>query len=130
MINVLELFVAALLTLPLLLWYALYIVRVKMHGSKWRAVYFACDVSTIFFIGGAHVLIYEIWGLSLFWLFIVFTLMMLALFTYQVYKKDEEVNAKRAVKNVWRLNFLLFSVGYIVIFLYGLVFHWLDQMAF
>lgn len=119
--NVLAWTLATILTLPVLFFYLVYIVTVKLNKNKKKAFRLAVDASTIVFIASVHFLIIEVWGKSLLWLIFVLILIVAIVFTIINWKITEEIQPRRLIRGVWRFNFMLFFVIYFFLAFYGLV---------
>jgi Protein of unknown function (DUF3397) len=86
-----------------------------------RSVHYALDFSTVLFIFSVHFLLKTIWEKSFFWLIILVLIVTAMVFVIVHWKVKEEINLKKVMKGFWRFNFLLFSLVYIVLTLYGLI---------
>ncbi len=113
---------ATFITLPILFFYLVYFVTVKMNKNKKRAFRLAVDLSTIFFILATNFIIKEIWDVSLFWVIIVVMLMIAIVFTIIHWKLAEDILLSKMLRGIWRFHFLLFFALYIILSLYGLIF--------
>ncbi|WP_026700133.1 DUF3397 domain-containing protein [Salibacterium aidingense] len=119
MSNLLILIGAALLTLPLLAWYLVYIMVAKVTKNKGKAIRTAADTTTILFITAVHLLVMEIWGESYFWLLLLIILTTAVFFTIIHYRSGQDVEFMRLIKGIWRFTFFLFLAGYIILAGYG-----------
>ncbi|WP_018921353.1 DUF3397 domain-containing protein [Salsuginibacillus kocurii] len=119
---------ATLLTVPLLLFYFIYIISVKIHKQKKRALLHAADGSTIFFMGAVYVLVSAIWNYSLLWLFVLLLLVVASLFTWVHWKKYEEISLRHMLMGVWRFQFLLFFSAYVLLSFVGLGYYWMNYV--
>ncbi|MDQ0482788.1 DUF3397 domain-containing protein [Guptibacillus hwajinpoensis] len=119
--NVLAWIVATAITLPLLAWYLVYIVTVKMTRKKKFSFRLAVDISTIFFILSVHFIIVELFGHSFLWVILLLMIGAAVGFTVLHWKTKEDIQIHKVIKGAWRFNFLLFSTSYIVLLLIGLV---------
>jgi hypothetical protein len=111
---------ATVVTVPFIGFGIIYYLTNKITEDKKRAVKFAADGSTILFITSVHFIAYEIWGQSFLWLILIFiliTAILMALLQRNVY---EDIHIVKLFRGIWRLNFLLFVLFYIVLFTYGL----------
>ncbi|MDA3131014.1 DUF3397 domain-containing protein [Aliibacillus thermotolerans] len=113
--------VATIITVPILAWYLVYIVTVKWTKRKGKAIRLAADVSTILFIAAVHFLIIAIWGESLFWVLLVIILLAGVGCTIIHYKNKHDVEFFRLLRGIWRFNFILFGIGYVILSVCGIV---------
>ncbi|MBF0708344.1 MULTISPECIES: DUF3397 domain-containing protein [Bacillales] len=119
--NLLSWIVATAVTIPLLAWYLVYIITVKTTRKKKFSFRLAVDVSTIFFILSVHFILVELLGQSFLWVILLMIIGAAGAFTVLHWKMKDDVEIHKVIKGAWRFNFLLFSTGYIVLVLIGLV---------
>lgn len=112
---------AFLVTVPIITWPFLYVVTMMITKNKRRAFQVSTDMSTLFAIIAVHLLIYEIWHVSLLWLLILLVLLSAVVFTWLFWKMGHEMNVYKILRGTWRFNFLLFMFSYLILFLYGIV---------
>ncbi len=121
MSNAIAWVVATLVTLPIVCFYLVYLISVKTTKNKKKSMKLAVDVSTTFFIIAVYYIAYEIWGLSLFWALLSFIIIVAMIFTVIHWKVSEDIKLGKLLKGIWRFNFILFFLAYIVLSIYGLV---------
>ncbi|QHA91697.1 DUF3397 domain-containing protein [Bacillus sp. N1-1] len=119
--NLLSWIVATAVTAPLLAWYLVYIITVKMTRKKKFSFRLAVDLSTIFFILSVHFILIELVGKSFLWVILLMIIGAAGAFTILHWKTKEDIHIHKVIKGAWRFNFLLFSTGYVVLLLIGLV---------
>ncbi|WP_371017469.1 DUF3397 domain-containing protein [Pseudalkalibacillus sp. JSM 102089] len=119
--NLLSWIVATAVTIPLLAWYLVYIITVKTTRKKKFSFRLAVDVSTIFFILSVHFILVELLGQSFLLVILLMIIGAAGAFTVLHWKMKDDVEIHKVIKGAWRFNFLLFSTGYIVLVLIGLV---------
>ena len=119
--NLLSWIVATAVTAPLLAWYLVYIITVKMTRKKKFSFRLAVDLSTIFFILSVHFILIELVGQSFLWVILLMIIGAAGAFTILHWKTKDDIQIHKVIKGAWRFNFLLFSTGYIVLLLIGLV---------
>ncbi|WP_416151052.1 DUF3397 domain-containing protein [Salipaludibacillus sp. HK11] len=112
--------IATFVTVPLIALYTIYILLVKTTKKKQYSFKIAVDSTTIFFIVSVYFLFSEIWGLQVGWHSIFFVLLTATFFTVFHWKKYEDIDIKKVFRGVWRLQFVVFFLLYIVLVLYGL----------
>ncbi|WP_408010882.1 DUF3397 domain-containing protein [Pseudalkalibacillus sp. A8] len=117
---------AALVTVPLLAWIIVYWLTRKITRHKKRSFLFATDVTTFFLIVSVMFALYTIWGNAFLWPIIIIILLMIIGITFIYWKQDKDIGLPKIIKTAWRLNFLLFSSGYLVLCVYGLIFRVID----
>ncbi len=121
MLDVFAVFLATVVTIPLLGWYIAYIVHVKISKKKPRAVRFAADVSTLLFIIAVYYIMLEIWQQSFLWLILVVIFAVAIVFTFVHWKYAQDIHIWKLLRGIWRFNFLLFSITYILLFALGII---------
>ncbi|MGA9289587.1 MAG: DUF3397 domain-containing protein [Anaerobacillus sp.] len=119
--NILASVAATAVTVPLLAWYLIYIITVKMTKKKKFSFRLAVDLSTIFFILSVHFILIETSGRSFLWIILLLIIGAAIGFTVLHWKTKEDVQIHKVMKGAWRFNFLLFSTGYFILLLIGLV---------
>jgi hypothetical protein len=118
---VVSIFVATLVTLPILSYIVAFIVAKQWTNNHRRSVQIAMDVSTVFFISSVHFLIIEIWDKHLLWLIMLIVLVLGCCVVLVHYKVKQEIIFGKVLKGVWRLNFACFSFVYCLLFFYGVI---------
>lgn len=114
-------FVAALITVPMIGYLAVFIISKQLTGNHRRSVNYAIDFSTFLLVLSVHFLIITIWERSYFWLILLVLLVLAALFVWIHWKFKKEIVLPKVFKGFWRFNFLLFFSAYIILVLFGLV---------
>ncbi|MCT8139033.1 DUF3397 domain-containing protein [Anaerobacillus sp. CMMVII] len=112
--------VATFVTLPIFTFYIIYIITVKTTKNKKKSLKLAVDVSACFFIIAVYFIAYEIWSKSLLWVIIIFILIVAMIFTIIHWKVSDDIQFGKLLKGIWRFNFLLFVIFYLVLSAYGL----------
>ncbi|MBS4177221.1 DUF3397 domain-containing protein [Lederbergia citrea] len=110
---------AIFVTLPVLLYILIFILTKQLTNNHRKAKSAAMNATTIVLIFSVHFLILAIWAKSLIWIIFLFMLITAIVFTYIYWKIREEIVYPKVFLGYWRLNFLLFSVLYIALLLYG-----------
>ena len=118
--ELLVIIAATLVTIPLIGFYLVYIISVKISKDKVFALKLAADGTTVLFVIAVYFIVFEIWDLRLAWLFILFFLVTAIAFTLLHWKKYEDIEISKVVKGVWRFQFIFFFVVYFVLIIYGL----------
>lgn len=121
MTNIIAWLVATIVTLPLLGWYVIYITTVKMTKNKRTSIRFASDWSTILFMAAVYFIIFEIWGFSFHWVILAVFFLIALLFTLMHWRVSGDIHIRKLFKGIWRFNFILFLVTYLILSSYGLV---------
>jgi hypothetical protein len=111
---------ALFITLPALLYFIIFIPLKIVTKNKRKAMNAAVNVTTFSLIFSIHFLILAIWNQSLFWVIALFMLITAVSFTILYWRIREEIIYPKVFLGYWRLNFLLFSVIYIGLLLYGI----------
>lgn len=121
MIDVLLGSLATFVTVPILAWIVVYWITKKLTRKKKRSFLLATDVTTFFLIVSVIVIMYTIWSLSFIWPIVILLLVVVISITFVFWKQDKDVGMYQIMKTSWRFNFLLFSTGYLLLCIYGLI---------
>jgi hypothetical protein len=111
---------ATIVTIPFLGFAIIYFVSTKMIEDKKRSIKLAADGSTIIFIISVHFIVHEIWQQSYLWLILIVILVTAIAMAFLQRSLYEDIHVLKLVKGIWRVNFLLFVLVYILLFTYGL----------
>lgn len=114
-------FLATLITVPLVAFYLIYIITVKTTKSKIISIKLTVDLSTILFILAVYFIAHEIWNISLFWFLLLTIISVAIIFTIIHWKFSNDIHLPKLLKGIWRLNFILFFLAYIILSIYGLL---------
>ncbi|MCM3759339.1 DUF3397 domain-containing protein [Alkalihalobacillus oceani] len=121
MSQVLSWFIATVITLPLLGWYVLYLITVKLTKKKARAIRVASDGSVVLFMAAVYFIMYELWGRSFLWMILAIFFFIAMVFTWLHWQAAGDIYTRKLLKGIWRVNFLLFFFLYLVLSGYGLI---------
>lgn len=111
---------ATLVTIPLIGLYLVYIIAVKTTHNKLYSIKLAVDCTSLLFMVAVYFIIIEIWAVKLAWLFVLFFLFTGAVFTIIHWRMHEDIQLRRVIKGVWRMQFFVFFCLYFLLILYGL----------
>jgi hypothetical protein len=121
MIDVLLGSLATFVTVPILAWIVVYWITKKLTRKKKQSFLLATDVTTFFLIVSVIVIMYTIWSISFIWPIVILLLVVVISITFVFWKQDKDVRMYQIMKTSWRFNFLLFSTGYLILCIYGLI---------
>lgn len=121
MVTVFSSIIAFLVTIPLFGLFLTYLILIKLTKNRRSSVHKALDYSTILFVLAVHFLILTIWEKSFLWLIVLFMIVLAMVFVFIHWKVKKEIVLKLIFKGVWRVNFLVFFIVYLMLTLYGLV---------
>jgi len=111
---------AALVTVPLVGYLIIFILSKQLTGNHRLSVHRAIDFSTFLLILSVHFLIVVIWERSFLWLIMLILITLALIFVVFHWKYRQEIDFSRIFKGYWRINFLLFSLAYIILIIFGL----------
>ncbi|MCL6616984.1 MAG: DUF3397 domain-containing protein, partial [Anoxybacillus ayderensis] len=86
-----------------------------------RALHFAVNGSTIFFILAVHVLLQAVFQRSYIVELLIFFIVTFMIGIVLYWKKTGDVSLQRTFKLYWKMQFLLFTTAYIGLFIYGII---------
>lgn len=127
MINILSWLIATIVTVPILSVLLIYFISMKITKNKKKSFQRSLDYSTLFFIFSVYYLTYAIWDQSFLWVILLILILIAMLFVFLQWKVKQEIEFRRAFKGFWRFNFLLFSLSYFGLLIFGL-FHRLTSV--
>ncbi|WP_062105169.1 DUF3397 domain-containing protein [Bacillus niameyensis] len=120
MANFFSSLAAVFIIAPALFYILIFLVVKKTSGNQRKARGYAINLTTFILIFSVHYLILAIWSKSLIGLILLIMLSVGILFVLTYWKKRGEIIYPNVLVGYWRLTFLLFSVCYICLFIYGL----------
>ncbi|MBH0229043.1 DUF3397 domain-containing protein [Halobacillus yeomjeoni] len=112
--------VALILTLPIPFLVVFYFFARKWSRYKTKAVHRTAHVCAPVFILAVHVLAYVIFEQSFLSYILIFLCIILGVSLIVQYKLHEEIQLRRAFKGFFRASFLIFTLFYMGLTLYGL----------
>ncbi|MBO8155343.1 MAG: DUF3397 domain-containing protein [Bacillaceae bacterium] len=113
-------FFALLITLPIPVWIAAFVLARKIYKHPRRAIHTASDMTAFLFIFSVSACLYVIFEQSFLPWIIIFLILMLSAFLLFQWKTKQEVVFVKAFKGFLRLSFLLFSTLYVILICYGI----------
>lgn len=120
MIDIITYILAATITLPFVLFFGLLIGLSLFNVRSQKAFKRAADVSTFWFIlsvvFSAYILFKQI---IILWI-IMLIIIIMALYLVMLWRKEQEVQLKKAILKTWRTSFLLFFGLYTISLLFGI----------
>ncbi|WP_456271631.1 DUF3397 domain-containing protein [Bacillus sp. AK031] len=119
MSSIISNLVAIFTLLPFLGYFTTFILMKQITGKHKKAVNAAVNVTTFLLIVAVHFIVLAIWNKSYLWIIMLVMIVSTGLLSVIHWKIKEEVIFRSVIKGGWRLNFLLFSMAYIILMLYG-----------
>lgn len=121
MSGVISSIIATFVTIPLLGYIIVFVISKLITRNHRKSVKMAIDVTTLLFVIACHYFIMAIWGISIFWVIILFMIGIAIIFVIIHWKLKHEIAFLKVFKGFWRFNFLCFGLTYIFLLLYGLI---------
>ncbi|WP_339227597.1 DUF3397 domain-containing protein [Oceanobacillus sp. FSL K6-2867] len=113
--------IAFFITIPLIATALTYIISVKIHRVKLRALHQAVNWTTILYIIAVSIMLNLIVGSSFTgWMVVLFLIALTSVIISQ-WKYKNEVVFRKAVKIIWRFAFLLYFMVYILLVFIGII---------
>ncbi|GAF63963.1 DUF3397 domain-containing protein [Alkalihalobacillus trypoxylicola] len=112
---------ATFVTLPLFAWYLTYITMVKTTKNKRKSVRVASDWSMIWFVLAVYYIGVELWSISFFWYILIILFVIAIIFTWLHWSIAQDIIISKLFKGIWRMNFLIFLLLYLILSGYGLI---------
>jgi hypothetical protein len=120
---------ALLITIPII-GYLLVFVIVKQATKNHRtAVRYGIDVTTMILLFAVHYMLLVIFNQSFFWMILIALLVIGIMFVLLHWQVKKEIIISKVLKGYWRLNFLLLSIAYFVLLMYGLTVRVIEAVA-
>ena len=113
--------IASFVTIPLLGYIIVFVISKWLTKKHHKSVRVALDLTTFFLVIAVHYLIKVIWGMSLFWVICIVMILVAIMFVVIHWKTKQEIDFAKVFKGFWRFNFLLFSLAYLLLLIYGLI---------
>lgn len=114
--------ITAIFMIAPILFFIIVFSIVKLITKKQRtARNAAINMTTFVLILSVHFLVMAIWGKSMIWLILVVLLFVAIIFSFMFWKIKEEMIYNKMLIGYIRLNFLLFSGIYFLLFCYGII---------
>lgn len=113
--------IAALISVPLFGYLAVFIISKQLTGNHRQSVNLAIDFSTLLLVLSVHFLVLTIWERSFLWLILLVLFGFASLFVFIHWKYKGEIIIPKVFKGYWRFNFLLFFSAYIILVLLGVI---------
>ncbi|GAE24139.1 hypothetical protein JCM9140_48 [Halalkalibacter wakoensis JCM 9140] len=121
MTNLVASVIATIVTIPLLGWYFIYIVNVKVTKNKSKAIRLASDWTTLLFMVAVYFIMAELWGQSFIWIILAVFFFISIIVTWMHWKVSGDIQTRKLFKGIWRFNFLFFLILYFLLSGYGLI---------
>lgn len=121
MTSIISSVLAIFITIPILAYILIFIISKQFTKNHRKAVNFALDGSTIFFILSVHFLVLTIWDKSFLWAIFLFMICCAMIFIIMNWKIKGEIIFNRIFKGFWRFSFLIFLFAYVGLTIYGLI---------
>ncbi|WP_318504905.1 DUF3397 domain-containing protein [Bacillus sp. T3] len=113
--------IAAVITIPLLGYFLVFIISKLVLKNHRKAVRVAIDLSTLLLVISVHHLIIVIWNHSYLWVLLLLMISVAVVFVIIHWKTKQEILFLPVLKGVWRMNFLLFLTAYLFLIAFGLI---------
>lgn len=113
--------IAAVITIPLLGYFLVFIISKLVLKNHRKAVRVAIDLSTLLLVIAVHHLIIVIWHQSYLWLLLILMILIAVVFVIIHWKTKHEILLLPILKGIWRMNFLLFLTAYMFLIAFGLI---------
>ncbi|WP_218775550.1 DUF3397 domain-containing protein [Oceanobacillus senegalensis] len=121
MINFIVYIIAFFITVPIIATIFTFILFLKLCRSKKRALHKSINWTIIFYIIAVMILIQVIFQIDSFGYILVVLLTILTIIILAQWKKNTEIEFKKAFRLLWRVCFLLFLFLYLSLLIFGLI---------
>lgn len=101
------------ITVPMVASFIVYVISMGRLGNPWKAIHMMVDWTTLFYILAVMIMLLVLFERHFFGYILIFLLTTLSVIIFNQWKKERDIQLKKAVKLLWRISFLLFF------FLYG-----------
>ncbi|ARK31104.1 DUF3397 domain-containing protein [Halalkalibacter krulwichiae] len=114
--------IATIVTIPLLGWYVIYIANVKISKNKKKSIRRASDWTTVLFMIAVYFIMLELWAKSFLWIILALFFFIALIFTWIHWKLSGDIHIGKLFRGIWRFNFLLFFILYLLLCGFGLLY--------
>ncbi|WP_053219772.1 DUF3397 family protein [Virgibacillus senegalensis] len=119
MIDLIVWLFAFCLTLPAVVSWLVYFIARKIRKNRLKALHVSVNYTTLLYILSVGVILHHLYETNYFGYIALFLLVLLSVFIIVQFKQRGEVLFRIAWRKYWRLNFLLFSLLYLLLVIYG-----------
>ncbi|MBM7715570.1 DUF3397 domain-containing protein [Siminovitchia sp. FSL H7-0308] len=109
------------ITIPFLFYILLFTIIKQITKNHRLALNSAINATTFVLIISVHLIILTIWDRSFLALIILVMLVLAIMFTFYHWKTKEEIHYRKVFIGFWRFNFLVFSLLYVSLILFGVI---------
>ncbi|QTM99326.1 DUF3397 family protein [Sediminibacillus dalangtanensis] len=120
MIDLMVWLLAFCLTMPIVISWLMYIVVRKVSNNRLKALHVSVNYTTLLYILSVGVIFHHLYGTTYYGYIFIFLIVLLSFFIIMQYKVKGEVLFLTAWRRFWRLSFLLFTLLYFLLVLYGI----------
>ncbi|WP_026570462.1 MULTISPECIES: DUF3397 family protein [Sediminibacillus] len=120
MIDLMVWLFAFSVTLPVVISWLLYTIVRKLSNNRLKALHVSVNYTTLLYILSVGVIFYHLYGTTFYGYIFIFLVVLLGFFIVMQYKAKGEVLFLIAWRRFWRLSFLLFTLLYFLLVIYGI----------
>ncbi len=120
MIDLMVWLFAFSVTLPVVISWLLYTIVKKLSNNRLKALHVSVNYTTLLYILSVGVIFYHLYGTTFYGYIFIFLVVLLGFFIVMQYKAKGEVLFLIAWRRFWRLSFLLFTLLYFLLVIYGI----------
>lgn len=113
--------IAFFITFPFLATWIVFFISKKIYNHQWRAIHLSVNLTTFLYICSTFVMIKLMFNQYFLGVFLIISISILALIIIIQWKTKTEVLFVRAVKQLWRVCFLMFSILYSILVITGII---------
>ncbi len=113
MLEVVIHIISFFITVPMVASFIVYVISMIRLRNLWKAIHMMVDWTTLFYILAVMIMLLVLFERHFFGYILIFLLTTLSVIIFNQWKKERDIQLKKAVKLLWRISFLLFF------FLYG-----------
>ena len=119
--NVLSTILALLTTIPFLTFFIVFIVLKKITKRSTYSTKMAADLSVIFFLISINGLTMMLFDRLILLEIVVGFVILVGIFLFIQWRRDEDILLWRAVRIVWRIAFMLSVIAYLVLLIIAFI---------
>ncbi|HWO77423.1 MAG TPA: DUF3397 domain-containing protein [Bacillus sp. (in: firmicutes)] len=120
MISFFSSLLAIFIMIPFFSYILVFVIVKSITRDHKRAVRNSIDITTFFLFICIQFMIAEIWGAGYIWFFYIGILVLAIIFSFFHWKGNVEIQYRKLLKGLWRIQFIVFFVMYFFFLLYGL----------
>jgi len=111
------------ITIPFLASILVYIASMIRERNKWRAIHRTVNWTTVFYIIAVTIMLTLIFDVNFIGIILIVLLIGLSFIIFIQWKRNQDIQFRKATKLLWRVSFLVFFILYCCLTVVGIATH-------